>query len=79
MCPAEEPREPHVEGGKGRTLLPWVDTQHPLLLHGPCNLFLSFSLNAYGWDRRWHWATFCPARAKLLGQDTRHFLAWLRV
>lgn len=43
MCPAEQLREPHVEGNKGRTLLSWMGSQLSLLPHGPCNLFLSFS------------------------------------
>lgn len=79
MCPTEQLREPHVEGSEDGTLLSWMGSQPSPLLHGPWDLCPSFSLKAYVWDRRWHWATSCPARAKLLGQDTRHFLAWLRV
>lgn len=61
-------RATEAEGDEDRTLLSWVGSQLVLLLHGPKR-----------GDRRWHWATSCPARAKLLGQNTRHFLAWLRV
>lgn len=61
-------RAAEAEGDEDRTLLSWVGSQLVLLLHGPKR-----------GDRRWHWATSCPARAKLLGQNTRHFLAWLRV
>lgn len=52
----------------------------PALSAAPWPLqFIPKFLRSYGWDRRWHWTTSCPARAKLLGQDARHFLAWLRV